>query len=823
MAVRSVKVSLSLDGEKEWKKSMRSVNSEIKTLRAELDATNAQFAGQANSMAALQAKQDKLTALYAQQTQKVSDLRDALKRAETVYADAPEKLNYYRQSLAHAETSLYKLDAELRENTQYLEEAQNSADDCATSIDEFGKKVKKVASDASEANDSLHDTSDAVGDVGDSITRKQKAWGTFKEFLAANLTASAVVAGLKALAEAFRRLGGEIVDCVNYAAEFETSLAKVKTIADNTVVGIDQMSADILAMSNATGVAASALAESTYQAISASVATEDAVEAAGTASKLATAGYTDAATAIDALTTVVNSYGEAAGGMVNVSDHLLAVQNLGKTSVDELASSIGKVIPIASAYDVSLDDLSTGYALLTKNGVATAESTTYLKAMFNELGDSGSEIGKLLAEQTGKSFAQLQREGQSLYDVLAVLMDVAGGEADAFNNLWSSSEAGIGALTLVNAGAEEYAVTLDAMRNATGLTEQAYATMTDTFEFKTQRLQTVWANLKAQLGDEFLPSLSTFADGITQILTGNVDEGLALLEQGVDEFGLTLEELGPLAGEKLADLAEFLVEKGIPLLVEVGMDLISALIEGLATSLPELVPMAINMVVTLVEALLDPDNIQKLGEAASDLFWGFQQGLIKAIPEVVLAIPRIIKAIVEAIFGHIDSMEEAGEGLLQGLWNGMIRGLSGVWDTVAQIGSSIVGAFKDFFGIHSPASKHMPFMGKMIAAGVGVGWEDEVDRVTDEMADALAQSMNLSLDGVGAELALQQQITAAVGGVGSAAGSDYSAALSSIDQRVAQLANSFVVVLDDGTVVGKLAPRINAELGKLATREERRV
>ena len=69
---------------------------------------------------------------------------------------------------------------------------------------------------------------------------------------------------------------------------------------------------------------------------------------------------------------MVNAYGDAAGGMANVSDHLLAVQNLGKTSVDELASSIGKVIPVAAAYNVSLDDLSAAYAIMTKSGVATA-------------------------------------------------------------------------------------------------------------------------------------------------------------------------------------------------------------------------------------------------------------------------------------------------------------------------------------------------------------------------------------------------------------------------------------------------------------------
>jgi len=68
-----------------------------------------------------------------------------------------------------------------------------------------------------------------------------------------------------------------------------------------------------------------------------------------------------------------------------------------------------------------MDNLSAAYAEMTKNGIATAESTTYIKSMLNELGSSGSEVSKVLTEQTGQSFAQLMQDGYSLGDVLQVL------------------------------------------------------------------------------------------------------------------------------------------------------------------------------------------------------------------------------------------------------------------------------------------------------------------------------------------------------------------------------------------------------------------
>ncbi|MFV8821786.1 phage tail tape measure protein [Faecalibacterium sp. 9] len=63
------------------------------------------------------------------------------------------------------------------------------------------------------------------------------------------------------------------------------------------------------------------------------------------------------------------------------TDVLLTTQNLGKTSVDELSSSIGKVIPLAAAYGVTVENLSSGLAVMTANGIATAEATTYTKSM----------------------------------------------------------------------------------------------------------------------------------------------------------------------------------------------------------------------------------------------------------------------------------------------------------------------------------------------------------------------------------------------------------------------------------------------------------
>ena len=133
----------------------------------------------------------------------------------------------------------------------------------------------------------------------------------------------------------------------------------------------------MLALSSSTGKGVSDIAESTYQAISASVDSSKAVGTVGTATKLATGGFTEASTAIDGLTTVMNSYGDKVKDASEVSDVFITVQNQGKTTVDELASSIGRVATNAANYNVSIQDLGAAYIEMTKRGVETSEATTY--------------------------------------------------------------------------------------------------------------------------------------------------------------------------------------------------------------------------------------------------------------------------------------------------------------------------------------------------------------------------------------------------------------------------------------------------------------
>lgn len=507
---------------------------------------------------------------------------------------------------------------------------------------------------------------------------------------------------------------------------YETSLAKVGTIADLGKLSIQKLGSQITDTSNTMGIAATDIAEATYQAISAGQDTANAVEFAGQAAKLATAGFTSTTSAVDILTTALNAYGLSADQATHVSDVLLTTQNLGKTSADELSSSMGKVIPLAAAYNVSVENLSSGLAVMTANGIATAEATTYTKSMLNELGDTGSTVGKILQQQTGKSFAQLSADGKSLGDVLQVLYDSVGDDGTAFAGLWSSVEAGTGALSLVSGGADKFNGVLAQMVDSAGATDTAYQTMTDTFQHSMESLQTTAENLSIDLFEAMEPGLKEAANWGTDCLntlTSALNEGgpAAMLDA---------------ASGILENLTAGVVQK-IPRLASAATQVITKLVQYLADHQDEIFDAGIQMLEQLIIGITD--NLPQLITAAAELIAKFSAALISHLPDLLNCGAALLTTLVDGILRSIENLGEAALACiakLTGVWdgsmdewghigenivNGLLNGITGMWDTLVSTVkgkvNGMVNTVKNVLGIHSP-SKVFTEIGENVTQGL---------------------------------------------------------------------------------------------------------
>lgn len=301
------------------------------------------------------------------------------------------------------------------------------------------------------------------------------------------------------------------------ASGFNDAMAKMSTLFDTTQVSVGDLSNEFIDLSNKTGLSASELAEAGYQALSAGQSVDQVGAFVETAGNLAKAGFTSTTTAVDVLTTAMNAYGEGAGTADEIANKLVRTQNLGKTTVDELASSMGKIIPTASSMGVNIDNLTSGYVSLTKQGIATAEATTYMNSMLNELGDSGTDLGGILKEKTGKSFQDLMGEGKSLADILQITKDYADENGIAYNELWGSAEAGKAGLAILNGGVDEFNNTVGTMQSNVDDVGSALEKL-DTPSAQFNRALNSVKNSGIQLGTTILTALAPALDKITSVV-----------------------------------------------------------------------------------------------------------------------------------------------------------------------------------------------------------------------------------------------------------------------------------------------------------------
>lgn len=313
--------------------------------------------------------------------------------------------------------------------------------------------------------------------------------------------------------------------CTVASMNFEDAMAKFGSIMDTSQVSVSDMKNRVLELSNATGISASEIAEAGYTAISSGASTSNALELVESSARLAKTGFTDLGTAMDVSTTVMNAYKMKAEDLGKISDVLNITQDRGKTTVGELGNSMGNVIPVASSYNVSLEQLSGAYATLTKNGIKTDEAGTAIKGMLTELGKSGTKVSDILKEKTGKSFAELMKSGYTLTDVLEIVKKSANENGLALGDMFSNVRATLGANSLTQ-NSKDFADALQAMGTQGGITDDKLSKLGTTNK-NIKKTFNELKNVMISFGDQIAPSLSLVVDKVKGIVEwfGKLDDG----------------------------------------------------------------------------------------------------------------------------------------------------------------------------------------------------------------------------------------------------------------------------------------------------------
>lgn len=545
----SIGPRISIQGETEYRASLMRIISATKELDSEMDLMVAKFSKSDSALERNRQMHDKLTEQIKQHEAQLEKMRGGLDLAN-------QKHEKNKEALAKATAEYEKAKKEYGEGSKELGAYEKAVEKARTAVERSGKNIEDWKTRINEAEievenlkRKLEDLPSSLQVIGKSMDEFGSEFSKFGESVTKYVTTPLVALGTAS---------------IKASSDFTDGMAKIYTIAQEGQKPMAEMRAELEQLSANTGFALSDLTEASYQAVSASVKTEDAVGFVSDAAKLARAGFTDTTTAVDLLTTAINAYGYEAQDAAKISDILLKTQNDGKTIVAELAGVMGTVIPTAAAYNVSLENLAAAYVVTTKQGVNTARATTFLNSMFTELERSNSTVAKTLKSKTGKSFAELMGEGKSLGDVLGILYDSVNKDDEAFAQLWGNVRAGRGGLALVNMGVDNFNTALERVTNSSGQTAYALEVL-ETPSLKAKRAVNELSISAGQLGDALIEDLyPMFIGGVEKIneWTQNIIGTDEATMKAVGTFLIATAAIGPLiigAGKIVSLLGEAVV------------------------------------------------------------------------------------------------------------------------------------------------------------------------------------------------------------------------------------------------------------------------
>lgn len=300
--------------------------------------------------------------------------------------------------------------------------------------------------------------------------------------------------------------------------KYEQQLTEVFTLLPGiTDQAMGAMSEDVKGFALDFGVLPEKEIPALYQALSSGVPADNVFSFLETSQKAAVAGNTELMTTVDGLTSVVNAYGAETISAAEASDKMFAAVVFGKTTFEELSSTLYNVNPIAASLGVNFGDVTSAIAAMTAQGIPTAQTTTMLRQMFVELGDSTSNVGKIFESVSGQSFKAFIASGGNVQDALKLLEVSAAKNNKGINELFSSVEAGSASLALTGKGTELFAGALEATANSAGATERAYTTMDATIAQSINKIKAAGSVFLITIGEKMAPAIAKILDVLVRL------------------------------------------------------------------------------------------------------------------------------------------------------------------------------------------------------------------------------------------------------------------------------------------------------------------
>lgn len=601
-----------LDGEKEYKAALSSINSEMRVLQSEVKKVSSEFGSNQSSIQAITAKNEVLTKQYEAQKNKVNTLQDALKNAVNNQNKISQSTEKYKSALSDAEKEMERMKNSADSTSDEIEKQQNTIDELKKAIEKSekayvsnSKNVDRWQTSLNNAEAELNDMKNSIEDNTKVIKKMEDAnvdnveelkklenqlddtsekSNTFGEVLKANIAGEALIEGVKAVTSALTDMTKAMI---SVGSDFEASMSQVQAVSGATGSDFDKLNDKAKQMGASTKFTASEAADAFNYMAMAGWKTEDMLGGIDGILNLAAAGAEELGTTSDIVTDALTAFGESADQAGRLADVMAAASSNANTNIGMMGETFKYAAPLAGTLGYSMEDTAVAIGLMANSGIKASQAGTSLRSVFKRMAAPPKTAA---AAMDALNFSMTDSDGKM--KSLRTVMDELRGK---FSNLSESEkmlrasqiaggEAMSGFLAIVNAAPSDYEKLTKAVENSNGAAKEMADIMQNNLQGEMTKLQSATEGLGIAAYDKFGNVFKNSVKSVT-------DEVSSLTRQM---------ESGKL-GDKVEDLATGLgrvAEKGISLAIEIIPHLIdgfnfivdngaeiTSILEGIATAM----------------------------------------------------------------------------------------------------------------------------------------------------------------------------------------------------------------------------------------------
>lgn len=558
MAGKKIGIVLALDGERQFSQGVSNAKKESAMLNSELKKLSTEYKGNANSLEFLTKKQENLskqTESYQKRAesakkglenaQKVSqkaaqryeELSKALKEAEKAQENMQKsgkdgtkeyqlqskeveslqkavekqglecqkcegKVSDWSKKVSDAENDIEKNNQALKQNEKYLQEAQNATDNCAKSINEYGKETTTVITTTKEFGESLKEG--------------------FGEALAAK--------GLELAGEAISAIGDKAKEAAEYVVEvgssFEAGMSEVEAISGATGSELEALENKAKSLGSSTKFSATEAANAMTNMSLAGWSVNQTLSGIDGVLQLAAASNMDLADASQVVTDNISSFNLEASQSTHIADMMAYAQANSSTTAAELGEAYKNCGANMNAAGQDIETTTSFLEALANNGLRSSEAGTSLAAIMRDL-TSKMKDGKIAIGDTSVEVMDSNGNFRDMTDVLKDVENATDGMGDAqkqaalMSTFTSDSIKGLN--MLLNTGADQVAGYEESLRNCSGAASDMADTMQDNLQGKLTELSSATEGLGIAVYDYISGPLQGGVELLTDVVSGLTD------------------------------------------------------------------------------------------------------------------------------------------------------------------------------------------------------------------------------------------------------------------------------------------------------------